>query len=394
MNLLAPTTLRIVFWLSFTATVYTYFLYPLGLLAVAHCRRRIRKNDLPTDELSDVNLPTVTMVISAYNEEKTLEEKLANCRLLDYPHSKITFLIGSDGSDDQTGRILDSVKDSRFVTLVNPDRGGKVKMLNTLLPRTKSDIVIFSDANTMYMPNAIRELVCKFRDKRVGCVIGKLVLTPDPSDEHTCAPEGMYWRYENHIKKLESMLGVVSSINGGIFAIRRELYVNLPSHTVTEDQVLGMKIMSRGRRCVQAEGALAYEHVSNWAGELKRRIRISAGNFQSLFLVPQILNPACGWVSFAFVSHKLLRWLVPFFLLGMLAANVMLVGEPFYGATLIMQGLFYIGATLGAALPNLSGAFKILVLPRYFLTMNLAIMIGLTRFIRKRQRVTWAKTVR
>ena len=213
-------------------------------------------------------------------------------------------------------------------------------MLNRLMKMVTSDIVVFSDANTIYAPDAVRHLVKHFHSDSVGAVIGKLELTAPGNDAGACRTESLYWRYENRIKQMESALGAVPAINGGIFALRRELYQQLPAHAVTEDQVLGMKIMARGYRCLFAEQARAYEEVSNWAGELHRRIRISAGNFQSLFLVPAILNPRLGWIWFSFVSHKLLRWLVPFFLVGMFTANLFLAGRLFYGSSLILQGLF------------------------------------------------------
>jgi cellulose synthase/poly-beta-1,6-N-acetylglucosamine synthase-like glycosyltransferase len=388
--------LQLVFWASLGATVYTYFLYPLLLMVLSHLVRGNRgKVGYPSaEQVADNMLPRVTMVISAYNEEAVLPGKIANCKAIDYPAEMISFLIGSDGSDDGTTDILRNINDNRFTTVHNPVRSGKVQMLNQLLKMvTLSDIVVFSDANTMYQVDAIRQMVKPFEQPQVGCAIGKLELTAPASDRDACQPEGLYWRYENRIKQMESALGAVPTINGGIFAIRRQLYEELPGHTVTEDQVLGMKIMVRGYRCMFVENARARETVSNWAGELRRRVRISAGNFQSLFMVPGIMNPRCGRVSFAFISHKLLRWLVPFFLAAMLTANVLLAGEPFYGSTLLLQALFYAGGLIGIALPKLSVP-KILVVPKYFLAMNIAILLGLARFLTRSQRVTWTKAAR
>ncbi|MCH9021996.1 MAG: glycosyltransferase family 2 protein, partial [Planctomycetes bacterium] len=164
--------------------------------------------------------------------------------------------------------------------------------------------------------------------------------------------------------------------------------------TVTEDQVLGMKIMTQGYTCRFAPTASASETVSRLSGELRRRIRISAGNFQSLFLVPAILNPARGPVCFSFISHKLMRWLVPFFLVAMLIANSLLAGLSGYSATLMFQGLFYASGLVAACLPKLTGALKFLAIPKYFLAMNLAILIGFARFITRNQKVAWAKTRR
>jgi cellulose synthase/poly-beta-1,6-N-acetylglucosamine synthase-like glycosyltransferase len=391
--------LKLIFWLCLTATVYTYFLYPLLLMTLSRLtrRRRHRRQTIisaPASFGDELLLPSVVMVISAYNEEDVLPAKLANCRAIDYPADKIHFLIGSDGSDDGTAKILRRISDDCFTTLHSRIRWGKVRMLNRLMEMPlKSDVVVFSDANTMYQPDAIRHLVRHFHDPKVGCVIGKLELTASSGDSDACQPEGLYWRYENRIKRLENVFGAVPSINGGIFAIRRHLFEALPGQTITEDQVLGMKIMVRGYLCRFAEEACARETVSDWAGELRRRIRISAGNFQSLFLVPQILHPRLGRVCFAFVSHKLLRWLVPFFLAGMLIANILLVGQPFYGSTLLLQSLFYLSGLIGATLGKLGSLPKILAVPRYFIAMNAAILLGLARFLTRRQPTTWAKAI-
>lgn len=384
---------KTLFWGSFLATFYTYFLYPLLLAGASRLTRRRRRREEAAYANKKYQLPTVTMIVSAYNEEDAIGDKIANCRSLDYPADKLTFLFGSDGSTDGTNALLRAAADERIRVLIAQTRQGKVGMLNRLMQEATSELVVFSDANTMYEPQALRELVRPFMDARVGCTIGKLELTVG-TDKQACTTEGLYWRYENHLKKLENELGSVPSINGGIFAIRRELFEELPSQTVTEDQVLGMKIMTKGYRCHFCEKAQARENVSTWSGELRRRMRISAGNFQSLFLAPRILYPGAGRVWFAFVSHKLLRWLAPFFLALMLTSNIVLAGQAFYGSTLLAQGLFYVGGILGTLVPKMTGMLKLLAVPRYFLAMNVAILIGLSRFLRGKQRVTWAKTQR
>lgn len=388
------TMLTVFFWLSLAATSYTYFLYPLLLKVLSLWVTRRRHGGDEFEQMDLDKLPTVTMVVSAYNEEAVLADKIANCHNLNYPAEKLSFVIGSDGSEDGTAAILDRVNDARFITVANEFRSGKASMLNQLMKLTTSDLVVFSDANTMYRTDAIWHLAKPFQDRRVGCVNGKLELSASQDDEQACQPEGLYWRYENRIKQMESTLGAVPTVNGGIIAIRRKFFLPLPAQAVTEDQVMVLRIMTQGYRCLFAEKARASESVSNWAGELRRRTRISAGNFQSLMLVPAILHPRCGRTFFTFVSHKLLRWLVPFFLATMLLCNILLVGKPFYGASLLLQGLFYAGGLVGAFLPKLVGIAKVLSIPKYFLTMNLAILIGLARFLTGKQRVTWAKADR
>ena len=390
-------TFRIIFWVCFSATFYTYFLYPLLLLLLSRAVRRRRQDRVGTTahESDEAETPPqVTMVISAYNEEAVLPGKIANCRALEYPGDKLSFVIGSDGSNDGTLRILRRIDDPRFRTFHSRIRRGKVQMLNHLMDLVSGEIVVFSDANTMYRSDAIRELVKLFRSPQTGVVNGKLELTVPAHDSQACQTESLYWRYENRIKQWESDLGAVPTINGGIFAIRRELYEPLPAHSITEDQVLGMKIMARGYRCLLAREAKAFESVSSWKGELQRRIRISAGNFQSLFLVPGILHPRRGWVGFAFFSHKLLRWLVPLFLVGMLGSNMLLAGRLFYGRALLLQGAFYVCGLAGVLAPQLTGIMKVLSVPKYFLAMNAAILIGLGRFLTGRQRTTWRKASR
>jgi len=334
------------------------------------------------------------MIVCAYNEEKNLPAKIQNCRNLDYPAEKLSFLFGSDGSDDGSWTILQSIQDPRFRMILGRRRRGKVRMLNALTRLVHSDLIVFSDANTMYDSAAIRRLVEPFDDPRVGCVIGKQILFAPDHDPLACKTEGLYWRYENWIKEKESRLGAVAGVNGSIFAIRRRLYETMPRHTITEDQVLGLKIMAKGYKAIFEHRAIGWEPLSTLSDELRRRIRISAGNFQSLFLVPRVLNPFTGWISFAFVSHKLLRWLVPFFLLAMLTANLVLVGQPFYGSALLLQTVFYTLALLGIMLPKLTGILKILAIPKYFLAMNVAILLGFARFLTRRQRVTWFKASR
>ena len=388
MSLLGHHMLETVFWVNLGLIAYTYFLYPLALQVITSLRGRRRgmSPDLPSGD--DDALPQVTMVISAYNEDSVLADKIKNCQEIDYPADKISFFIGLDGSDDASWAILHGVADERFRTLHSRIRRGKVQMINYLMKQVAGDIVVFSDANTMYRPDAVGQLVRQFDREDVGAVIGKLELIARADDASACRTESLYWRYENWLKQMESRLGAVSSINGGIFAIRRELYEEIPSQAVTEDQVLGMKIMVRGYRCLVADQARATESVSNFRGELRRRIRISAGNFQSLFLVPGILNPLRGWVSFSFVSHKLIRWMVPFCLLAVLLSNIFLIGSRPYGSALVFQAMFYASGLLGAVAPV---GWKILAVPKYFLAMNLAILIGFGRFLGRRHRVTWAK---
>ncbi|MCP4707117.1 MAG: glycosyltransferase, partial [Planctomycetes bacterium] len=201
---------RIVFWICLGATLYTYFLYPLLLLLlsrVVRCWRDRRVSTIASESKDMEMLPQVTMVISAYNEQAVLPGKIDNCRELEYPRDKLSFVIGSDGSNDGTMRILRQIDDPRFTTFHSRIRRGKVQMLNHLMQLVSGEIVVFSDANTIYRPDAIGELVKFFQSKKTGVVIGKLELSVPADDTEACQTESLYWRYENHIKQWESVLG-------------------------------------------------------------------------------------------------------------------------------------------------------------------------------------------
>ena len=387
MNSLGHQMLESVFWVSLGMIVYTYFLYPLALQVIVSLRGWCQDVALDFSPGDDDSLSQVTMVISAYNEEVMLPDKIKNCQEIDYPADKISFVIGSDGLNDASWKILAGVTDNRFRMFHSRIRRSKVQMVNYLMKQVSGDISVFSDANTMYRPDAVRQLVQRFDREEVGAVIGKLDQMALADDASVCRTESLYWRYGNWLKEMESRLGAVSSINGGIFAIRRDLYEEIPSQAITKDQVLGMNIMVRGYRCLVADQARATESVSSFGGELRRQIRISAGNFQSVFLVPGILNPLRGWVNFAFVSHKLIRGLVPFYLLAVLLSNIFLAGSWPYGSALMLQTMFYASGLLGALFPV---GWKILAIPKYFLARNVAILIGFGRFLGRRH-VTWTK---
>jgi len=376
-----------IFWISLTLTIYTYFLYPIILKVSSWCLNIKEKHR----RVKYMNLPTVTMIISAYNEISCIEEKILNCKALDYPTDKITFLIGSDGSNDGTNEILTELQNNAFGVTIKTERQGKVAMLNDLAQKATSEIIVFSDANTIYDHDAIIQLVQHFETKSVGCAIGKLSLRDEQTTTSNCSTEGLYWRYENVIKKLESKLGIVPTINGGIFAIRTHLYQQLPCNAITEDQVLGMKIMTQGYQCRFAETARAVEAVSTISGELKRRIRISAGNFQSLLFVPRILNPFTGPVSFAFISHKFIRWMVPFLMITMMLCNIYLATySPLFHFLLKSQIGFYLLAVVGAVMPNMAKIVKPMAICHYFVFMNFAILIGFYKFATNTQKTTWS----
>jgi cellulose synthase/poly-beta-1,6-N-acetylglucosamine synthase-like glycosyltransferase len=331
------------------------------------------------------------MIVAAYNEADVLPAKLANTREIDYPRDRLTLVIGSDGSSDGTPELLLSCDDRQVRAFAYEERRGKISVLNDLVRQTDADILVMSDANTMFSPDAVRHLVKRFHDPRVGCVSGELALERDGG----VSGEGLYWKYEGWIKRNESRLGFLIGCNGGIFALRRSLYEPLPPSTLVEDFVLTMRLLERGHRIEFEPEARATEPSCATArAEMVRKIRIGAGGFQALGLTAALLHPRFGLRSFAYWGHKVLRWLVPLFCAVALASNLALVGEELYRVLLA-------GQLAGAAIAGWSySARPGMELPRwtrpisYFYLMNFALFCGFWRFVFRTQRVTWDRASR
>ncbi len=364
--------------------LYTYLIYPVILIFMANLRRQ-RRGDEGQKEMS---FPYVSMVVSAYNEEKDIRGKIENFLSLDYPKEKLELVIGSDGSTDRTSLLVGSFPSERIRFFEFGLRRGKVSILNDIVKEARGEIVVFSDADTIYDANAIRNLIRHFVDNDVGGVCGKLALY-ETAD--SLAEEGLYWRYENFIKRTESTIGTIVSINGQIFAIRKKLFEKLPEYIITEDQALGMSILSKGFKIVFDEDAIAREKIGNFKAEFERRVRISAGNFQSISLSLKVLNPKMGFTSLFLWSHKIMRWLVPFFLLSTYVINLFLLDIPIFQLTFFLQTIFYAVPILYYVLTKTGLDVTIFKIVSYFIVMNLAILIGFFKYITKTQKVTWQK---
>ncbi len=376
-----------IFWISTFIIFYTYFFYPLILYILVKFRRGENVRNVREDFFQ-----TVSMVISVYNEEKIIERKIENSLELDYPRELIKIVIGSDGSMDRTNELAARYTraEPRVKLFEFQTREGKASLLNKIIPRLSSDIIIFSDGDTMYEKSAIKNIVRHFSDSEVGGVCGKLVLAED--SEGGCFEEGLYWNYENRIKELESSIKTIAGINGQIFAIRRELFEEIPEDSITEDQVLGMSIIGKGYDILFEPNAICTERVRSTKGEFLRRTRISAGNFQSIALSKDVLNPKAGFASFALWSHKILRWTVPFLLIAIFIANLFLLDNLFFKATLITQIFFYLLSLLYYVLNRIGYEIKIFRTIFYFNLMTLSVLVGFAKFITNSQKVTWQKT--
>lgn len=389
---------ELLFWCAAFLLLHTYFFYPILLMlldagdqALGNLRYLRSGDERRKPRASDV-APPVSLVVAAYNEESCIRQKVENSLGLDYPADRFEVLIGSDGSTDRTNELVAGVGDPRVRLSLAP-RGGKTSVLNRCIPSAEGDIVILSDANTMIDPAAVKKLVRHFRDPEVGAVCGKLKLYNPTKKGYE---ESAYWTYESLIKFYEGKRGAVMGANGGLYAIRRSLFTKLPPATIVDDFVIPLRILEQGFKVLYDAEAVAYEETTeDYGREFGRRARIAAGNFQSLRMLPGLLSPFAGFKSFAFWSHKVLRWCAPALMVGALVTNLFLLSSPLYWATLLGQVGFYGLAFAGSRAAAIPGALRrVASVAYYFVTMNLAIAVGFWRFLRNTQRAAWDRTAR
>jgi cellulose synthase/poly-beta-1,6-N-acetylglucosamine synthase-like glycosyltransferase len=338
----------------------------------------------------------ISVLIAAHNEEAVIAERIQNALAMDYPPDKLEIVVASDGSEDGTAEIVRRFAYLGVRLLDYAHRRGKAAVLNSAIKEVNGDIVLLSDANTWIDPQSALKLVRWFHDPRVGVVCGRLVLT----DSHTGRnADGAYWQYETFLKRCEGQLGALLGANGAIYAIRREVYAPIPNDTIIDDFVIPLlaKVRTDCAIVYDCEAVAREETAPDFASEFRRRSRIGAGGFQSIGILWRLLNPAHGWVAFTYLSHKVLRWLCPFFLIGMLVTNPLLWEHPLYFAILMGQVAFYLTALVGAYLPPHSRPLKPLRLLRLitmFTGMNMALLVGCWRWLRGSQKAAWSRTVR
>ena len=371
-----------VFWGAVYGLLHTYALYPLVLFAVATCRRQTRPTR-PSDEY-----PTVTLVIAAYNEKEIIEAKLTNCLELNYPREKLDIVVFSDASTDRTDEIVESYADRGIELRRFDGRIGKTACQNRVAAAAESEILVFSDANSIYEPDAITELVRGFAPG-VGCVVGELRYTTENGVEG----ESAYWRYEQLIKRLESDFHSLVTSNGSIYAVRTASYV--PQHPkANSDFSEVLSLVENGERVTYVPTAIAREPVGDTDSELGRRIRITTRSWNTITEYRHLLNPFSYPVfSFQLLSHKLLRWLSPVFLLVALLTNGALVvvsANPVYELLFSLQLAFYALAAYGAVAERTSlPSWLYFHVPYYFLVANYGMLAGLLRFLAGENIVTW-----
>ncbi len=374
--------LYIIIGLVFFLPIYTYFLYPLILKILnIFIHKRYRRDDSFQ--------PSVSILIAAYNEEKVIAEKIRNLCISDYPENKIEFLIGSDGSSDRTVQIANKFSQIKNLKVFDLPRGGKVNVLNFLLKRATSEILVFSDANTMFDPQAIKKLVRNFADQRIGCVSGQVRLNLNADSGQGAKSESAYWKYENLIKTLESKTGRLSGANGAIYAIRNGLMNQIRKGIINDDFYVSTLVLQLGFDVILDKDAIAYEEPNDdFKSQFKRHVRDGSGHYQAIGVFWKMLFPRKG--CFVYVSHRVIKWIVPFAMIiafftnGILAINniyfTILAGIQMFSYLFLLFYHFY--SRKGQSIKGINLVY-------YFVSVNLALFVGFTRFLFKKQQATW-----
>ena len=395
---MSTSILQMSFWACVAAVAYHYAAYPLLLFILSVFSQAksdflylVRRGSRRCPRQTGC-VPRVALLISVYNEEAVIQAKVRNTLEIDYPADRLEVLFGLDAPSDTTAKLLGQVQSSRINVFHFDMRRGKLAVLCDLARRTSAEILVFTDANTMLERNCIRNLVRHFADQRVGAVSGEEVRIvaagTDPS------AESLYWRYESAVKLLESRLNCSLGGNGSALAVRHSLF-HPRKQSIVEDFQIPLEIRFEGHRVIYDPEAVAIEEIApTFSTQFARRVRISAGNYQTLFGNLEYLNPLKGFLAFSFFSHRVLRWLVPLFLVIAFVSSISMISIPEFALLTAAQCVFYSMAVLGYWLKKQGKRAGLFSLPFHFCAMNAALLLGLFAYLSGRQSVTWKSTPR
>lgn len=376
---------EVVFWVALGILAYVYLGYPLLLAAVSVFARRAQ----PQPDYT----PFLSVLIAAYNEELNIGRKIQQMLALDYPADKLEILVLSDCSTDRTDEIVKGCGDPRVRLLRMPQRRGKTHAQNQGMQQARGEVLIFSDATTVYHPMALRYLACNYRDARVGAVSGRYQYFDPEGNSPTGLGSVAFWNYENLIKMMQSRISTISGCCGCIYSVRKTAYTELADDVIS-DLVQPLWVIRKGYRVVFEDRALAYEETTqSTKDEFAMRVRIVTRSLRGVLSVHDLLNPLrYRWVALQLWSHKMLRWLQPLFLTLLFVSNAALIARPGFALVFTLQLAFYILALLNVVVP-LQKIWKPLAIPLYFCTLNGAALYGLFEVCRGRKYVVW-ETVR
>lgn len=386
----------VLFWVSIFIIFYTFLGYGIFLYLIVKLKRIVKK---PFQFSTPTNLPTVSLLIAAFNEEEIIEEKIQNCLALAYPKDKLKIIFITDGSSDKTAEIV--AKNNQVSLLHENIRAGKMAAIKRAIPYITSEVIVFTDANTFLNLTAINELVKHYQNPKVGAVAGeKRIYVAQQADAST-AGEGFYWKYESTLKKWDYELYSNVGAAGELFSIKTNLYQPIENDTIVDDHMIAMRIAEKGYIIAYEPNAYALETSSaNTKEELKRKIRIAAGGIQSIFRLKKAANPFHNPIlTFQYISHRVLRWTItPWLMVFVFFQNIAICINftelVIYQIILVLQIVFYLAAILGSILESKSIKIKILFIPFYFCMMNYATILGTFRYFKGKQSAAWEKSKR
>ena len=376
---------RVVFWLAALLLFYVYAGYPLLLAVIGLIVRRQRSGPGYS--------PSISILIAAYNEEEAIERKIRQTLALEYPADKLEVLVLSDCSTDRTDEIVSAFPDKRVRLVRMPERRGKTHAQNLGVKQARGEVVIFSDATAVYHAKALLYLACNYQDASVGAVSGRYQYFDPTEQSATGLGSVAFWNYENLIKKLQSRISTITGCCGCIYSVRKCAYTELPADIIS-DLVQPLQAIRKGYRVLFEDRALAYEETTqSTAEEFAMRVRVVTRAMRGLLSVSDLLQPwKFAWPAFQLWSHKVMRWMVPLFLIALFAANLFLLDSPWYRVSFAVQLFFYAAALMNMLLP-LHRQWKPLGIPLFFCTLNAAALVSMVEICRGRKYVTW-QTVR
>ncbi len=376
------TIFALFFWLSAAALFYTYIGYPILIALISTLRpRRVARAACE---------PSVTIVIAAYNEERALAAKIENTLALEYPRELLQIIVTSDCSTDGTDEIVQSFGAHGVVLHRQAERRGKTAAQNAAVEKARGEIILFSDATSLYQPDVLKKILPNFSDQSVGCVGGRLIYL-DPGDTRVGRGAKSYWNYETFLKKHESRACSLIGVSGCLYAVRRSAYVPLYDEACS-DFIIATKMVEQGLRTVYEPEAICHEETNQRQdNELKMRVRVIAQTFTDLWRHRSLLNPlTSGLYGVQLISHKVMRYLVPFFLMGLMASAAALSGVSiFYRLLFALQAVGYSCAAIAWLLERIGFRSRVLALPQYFVLANLASLIAMFKFLRGERYARW-----
>jgi len=377
--------IAIMFWSAIGLVVFSYVVYPSIMYMIGRFSGPVEIAELAV-------WPTVAVVVAAYNEEQHIGGRIRNLLEQNYEPGRIRIYVGSDGSSDRTLQVARDEASDRVHVFPFEQNRGKASVLNDLLGAATEEIVVFTDANTSFHPDAVRMLVRHFADPAVGAVSGELVLGEPVAGDNR---DSRYWRFETMLKRGESVIGGLLGANGGIYAIRRELYRPIATDTIVDDFTIAMDVAARGYQVVFDSAAKAFEDVPEGIdAEFKRRVRIGIGNYQAFFRHPEYWTQSSWTRRFTYLSHKVLRWFTPHLLIAALILCLLLAQSSDYRLLFTAQVAAYGILSLGLLARLRMNLPKLARVPVFIYALNVAFLIGFLRYLRGNYSGRWRRTER